>query len=41
MQHIALGYRSIGLLVDVNWDRILYIATIAVALAAGAFVGSL
>ena len=41
MQHIAHGYRSIGLLVDLNWDRILYIATIAVALMAGTFVGSL
>jgi len=41
MQQIALGYRGIGLLVDVNWDRMLYLATIAVALLAGAFVGSL
>lgn len=41
MQQIISGYRGISLLVDVNWDRILYLATIAVALLAGAFVGSL
>ena len=29
------------LLVNLNWDRILYLATIAVALLAGAFVGSM
>lgn len=29
------------LLVNLNWDRILYLATIAVALWGGAFIGSL
>ncbi|MEQ9242110.1 hypothetical protein [Roseovarius indicus] len=41
MQQLVSGYRGISLLVNVNWDRILYLATIAVALLAGAFVGSL
>ncbi|WP_422028673.1 hypothetical protein [Roseovarius sp.] len=41
MQQLVSGYRGISLLVDVNWDRILYLATIAVALLAGAFFGSM
>ena len=41
MQHIANGYRGLAILVDVNWDRIVSIGTIALALAAGAFIGSL
>ena len=41
MQQIVSGYRGMTLLVNLNWDRILYIATIIVALSAGAFVGSL
>jgi hypothetical protein len=41
MQAIQRSYRSLSLLLDLNWDRALYIATIIVALAAGAFVGSL
>ena len=41
MQHIVSGYRGFTLLVNLNWDRILYLATIAVALLAGGFVGSL
>jgi len=41
MQQLVSGYRGISLLVNVNWDRILYFATIAVALLAGAFFGSM
>ncbi len=41
MQTISKGYRGLGVLVDLNWDRALYFATIAAALAAGAFIGSL
>ncbi len=41
MQVISKGYRGLSVLVDLNWDRVLYFATIAVALAAGAFIGSL
>jgi len=40
MQQIVSGYRGLSLLVDVNWDRILYLSTIGVALLAGAFIGS-
>jgi len=40
MQQIVSGYRGLSLLWDVNWDRILYLATIAFALMAGAFIGS-
>ncbi len=41
MQTIIGGYRGLSLLVDLNWDRLLYLATIAAALFAAAFVGSL
>ncbi|WP_306154385.1 hypothetical protein [Roseovarius sp. MMSF_3281] len=41
MQHIVQGYRGVSLLVDLNWDRLLYLATIFAALMAGAFIGSL
>jgi hypothetical protein len=33
--------RGLRILVDLNWDRALYIVTILLALAAGAWVGSL
>ncbi|KIN65196.1 hypothetical protein Z946_4096 [Sulfitobacter noctilucicola] len=41
MQTIQTSYRGLSLLLDLNWDRALYIATIALALAAGAFIGTL
>tara|TARA_R110002110_G_C13417275_1_gene714156 strand:- start:1704 stop:1829 length:126 start_codon:yes stop_codon:yes gene_type:complete len=41
MQAIQRSYRSLSLLMDLNWDRVLYVGTIVLALAAGAFVGSL
>ncbi len=41
MQQIEVNYRGIGLLMDVNRDRLVYLATIVVALLAGAFLGSL
>ena len=41
MDMIQEGYRGLSLLVNVNWDRLIYFATIAAALMAGAFVGSL
>lgn len=41
MQYIESGYRGLSLLVDLNVDRLLYLATIAGALMLGAFVGSL
>ena len=41
MQAIQSSYRGLSLLMALNWDRVLYVATIAFALAAGAFVGTL
>lgn len=41
MHTIQTSYRGLSLLMDINWDRLLYIGTIAFALAAGAFVGTL
>lgn len=41
MQTLTKGYRGLSILMDLNWDRALYLLTIIVALAAGAFVGSL
>ncbi len=41
MQHIQQGYRSLSLLMEINWDRLLYIGTISVALGAGAWMGTL
>ncbi len=40
MQQIEHGYRGLSLLLNLNWDRIMYLATILVALMLGAFVGS-
>ncbi|SLN35515.1 hypothetical protein ROA7450_01661 [Roseovarius albus] len=37
----ASGFRGLSLLFNLNWDRILYVATVLVALFAGAFFGSL
>ncbi|QFT60065.1 hypothetical protein FIU94_14640 [Sulfitobacter sp. THAF37] len=41
MQAIQKSYRGLSLLMDLNWDRALYVGTIGVALAACAYVGSL
>lgn len=41
MQTFKQGYRGLSLLVDLNWDRALYLGTLAIALCAGAFIGSL
>ncbi len=40
MQIIVAGTRGLGLLVHLNWDRLIYIGTILLALGAGAYVGS-
>ena len=40
MQAVQNGYRGLSLLMDLNWDRILYIATIILALGAGAWLGT-
>jgi len=41
MQTITAGYQGVSLLVNLNWDRLMYLATIVVALGMGAWVGSL
>ena len=41
MSTIVSGYRGLGLLIDINFDRLLYIGTILGALMLGGFVGSL
>ncbi|MFK7744009.1 MAG: hypothetical protein AB8B47_03055 [Roseobacter sp.] len=41
MQAMQNGYRGLSLLMDLNWDRALYITTVAVALGAGAWLGTL
>ena len=41
MEHVHHGYRGLGVLMELNWDRLLYVATTAVALGFGAWVGSL
>ncbi len=41
MEHIQHGYRGLSLLMNLNWDRLLYGATLAFALGAGAYIGTL
>lgn len=41
MQTLSQSYRGLSLLVDLNWDRILYVGAIAAALLAGAYIGSI
>ncbi|MHA7876228.1 MULTISPECIES: hypothetical protein [unclassified Roseivivax] len=41
MQAIHDGYRGLGLILNLNWDRILYVLTIVVALGFGTLLGSL
>ncbi|WP_425070827.1 hypothetical protein [Sagittula sp. S175] len=40
MQTISAGYRSMSLLVSINFDRLLYVFTIVFALFFGAFLGT-
>ena len=41
MQTITAGYQGVSLLVNLNWDRLIYLGTIVAALGMGAWVGSL
>ncbi len=41
MEQIQQNYRSLSLLMQINWDRLLFAATIAAALCAGAWLGTL
>ena len=38
MQTIAKGYKSVSLLVELNWDRILTTATVIASLYASTFI---
>lgn len=40
MQAMQNGYRGLSLLMDLNWDRVLYIGTIVLALGAGAWLAT-
>lgn len=41
MDAIVENARGLSILVHVNWDRLLYLAGVAAALASGAWVGTL
>jgi len=41
MQTILYNTRGLGILFNMNWDRLLYVLTCLVALCAGAWVGTL
>ncbi len=41
MQTMTAGYNSISLLVQLNWDRLFYVAAIAAALTGGSALGTL
>lgn len=40
MQTISAGYQGVSLLVNLNWDRLLYLGTLGLALGLSAWVGS-
>ena len=41
MHTLEAGYRSLNLLVSINWDRLLYLCTIVFALFFGAWLGTI
>ncbi len=41
MQTLTNGYQGLSLLIGLNWDRLIYVATLAGALWAGALIGKL
>ena len=41
MHSLQQSYRGLQLVMQLNWDRLLYLLTIAFALTAGADLGSL
>ena len=40
MEHIQQGYRGFTLLIDLNWDRLLYVGAIGIALGLSAYLAS-
>lgn len=41
MHTLQQSYRGLSLLMSLNWDLLLYLATIGFALMAGAYLGTL
>ncbi len=41
MQTLSASYKGVSLLVNLNWDRMIYLASIVAALWLGAWIGSL
>lgn len=41
MQTLSNGYRGLSLLVNLNWDRLMYVGTLFLALGAGAYIGNM
>lgn len=40
MHTIEHGYRALGLLIDINWERLLFPAAILAGLMLGSFIGT-
>lgn len=41
MHTLQQSYRGLSLVMALNWDRLLFLVTIVIALLAGAYLGSL
>lgn len=41
MDHIKQAPTGLALLMDLNWDRLLYLGTLAAALGCGALMGAI
>ena len=41
MQTLQNSYRGLSLIMELNWDRMLYLGTLALALMVGALLGGL
>lgn len=41
MQTLQQSYRGLSLVFELNFDRLIYLVTIGLALLAGAYIGSL
>ena len=40
MQTIQSSYRGLSLLMDLNWDRAIFVGAIALGLVAGSYLGT-
>jgi len=41
MHTIEDGYRALGLLIDINWERLLFPTAIIAGLSLGAYIGTM